>query len=94
MVSRFFMRVRRTGALAATGRPAPSTHPTPNNPNIWDIESDGEQAKKKRHGDRGAKKVLAIPRAVLEPERLHRTPFPSKLAKQRFEIRRHFFRFR
>ncbi|KGD57369.1 hypothetical protein Y033_5428 [Burkholderia pseudomallei MSHR435] len=50
--------------------------------------------KKKRHGDRGAKKVLAIPRAVLEPERLHRTPFPSKLAKQRFEIRRHFFRFR
>ncbi|CAI8756291.1 hypothetical protein EMIT0158MI4_130233 [Burkholderia ambifaria] len=50
--------------------------------------------KKKRHGDRGAKKVLAIPRAVLEPERLRETPLPVKLLKRCFENVRHSFRFR
>ncbi|WP_232455412.1 hypothetical protein, partial [Burkholderia ubonensis] len=38
-----------------------------------------EEPKKKRHGDRGAKKVLAIPRAVLEPESLRETSLPVKL---------------
>ncbi|WP_321791963.1 hypothetical protein, partial [Burkholderia pyrrocinia] len=47
-----------------------------------------------RHGDRGAKKVLAIPRAVLEPERLRETPLPVKLLKRCFENVRHSFRFR
>lgn len=50
--------------------------------------------KKKRHGDRGAKKVLAIPRAVLEPERLRETSLPVKLLKRCFENVRHSFRFR